>query len=113
MKKRHKYYNEIIAFAEGRTIQSKRPDEPDTWQDDHYPLWNDPDIKFRIKEEPKYIPFTFEDRDELRGKWVRRKSTGVETIIYYIDKGHMNGCTWEQTLEKFEFLDGTPFGKLN
>src|SRR5690625_684932 len=110
--KKHKWYNEIVAFAEGKTIQSKRPDEPDKWQDDHYPLWNDPNIRFRVKPEPKYIPFTFEDREELRGKWVRRKSSGNECLIYHLSEAHVNVYSWEESIEEFEFLDGTPFGKL-
>src|SRR5690625_4566251 len=110
--KKHKWYNEIVAFAEGKTIQSKRPDEPDKWQDDHYPLWNDPNIRFRVKPEPKYIPFTFEDREELRGKWIRRKGINDELVIYNISEEGVNAYTWKEALEAIEFLDGTPFGKL-
>ena len=113
MENRKKWYNEILAFAEGKQIQSNRPSVLDEWMDDDFPLWNDPDIKFRIKPEPKHIPFTFEDRDELRGKWVRHKESHNEFMIYLIAEGHVNGHTWGQSLEEFEFLDGTPFGKLN
>lgn len=111
MKNRHKYYNEIVAFAEGKQIQSKRPNVLDKWEDDDCPLWNVPDTKFRIKPEPGYIPFTFEDRGELRGKWVRHKESHYEFIIHLIGENRVNGYTWEESLEVFEFLDGTPFGK--
>ena len=114
MKNRHKYHNEIIAFAEGRTIQAKYigiPNE-DVWVDDPAPYFDNSKYEFRIKPEPKYIPFTFEDREELRGKWVRNKKSYIELMIYIISENHVNGHTWEQALEVLEFLDGTPFGKL-
>lgn len=111
MKNRHKWSNEILAFAEGKQIQSKRPDVLDEWEDDDFPLWNDPDTKFRIKPEPEYTPFTFDDREELRGKWVRRKSSGNECLIYHLSEAHVNTYSWEESIEEFEFLDGTPFGK--
>lgn len=66
-----------------------------------------------LMEVAKYIPFTFEDRDELRGKWVRHKESHNEFMIYLIGENHVNGHSWEESLEEFEFLDGTPFGKLN
>src|SRR5699024_6197512 len=114
MKNRHKYYNEIVAFAEGRTIQAKYIGIPNEgiWVDDPAPYFDNSKYEFRIKPEPKYIPFTFEDREELRGKWVRRKGVNDELVIYNLSKIRVNGCTWEQSLEEFEFLDGTPFGKL-
>ena len=112
MKNRHKWSNEILAFAEGKQIQSKQPNVLDEWEDDDFPLWNDPDTKFRVKPGPKYTPLTFEDRDGLRGKWVKRKDSGSEGIIYHMSKTHINKYTWKQALEILEFIDGTPFGKL-
>lgn len=114
MKNRHKYYNEIIAFAEGRTIQSKYLGAPNggVWRNDPAPYFDNSKYEFRIKPEPKYIPFTFEDREELRGKWVRRKSSGNECLIYHLSKAHVNTYSWEESIEEFEFLDGAPFGKL-
>lgn len=114
MENRHKYYNEIIAFAEGKTIQSiyKVEGAQDEWKDDNFPIWNNPLFEFRIKPEPKYIPFTFEDREELRGKWVKRKGSSNEVCVYNLSKTRVNGYTWEHSLEVLEFLDGTPFGKL-
>lgn len=112
MENRKKWYNEILAFAEGKQIQSKRPNVLDKWEDDDYPLWNDSDFQFRIKEDPKYIQFTFEDREELRGRWFKRKSTGNEFAVHTISLGGVNGYTWREALEVLEFIDGTPFGKL-
>ena len=114
MKNRHKYYKEIVAFAEGRTIQAKYIGIPNEgiWVDDPAPYFGNSKYEFRIKPEPKYIPFTFEDREELRGKWVRRAGTDNEAFIHSMRKTHVNGFTWKESIEVLEFLDGTPFGKL-
>ena len=115
MENRHKYYKEIIAFAEGKTIQSIYKGEGaqiDRWKDDNFPLWNNPLFEFRIKPEPKYVPFTFEDREELRGKWVRDKENQNEFMIHLIVKKGVNGYTWRGSLAYLEFIDGTPFGKI-
>lgn len=112
MKNKHKYYNEIVAFAEGKTIQARIKEDAWTWFDTPNPQFGDNVYEFRIKPEPKYIPFTFEDREELRGKWIRRKSINDEIVIYNLSKTRVNGFTWDQSLEEFEFLDGSPFGKL-
>jgi|SRR5699024_7549648 len=106
MENRKKWYNEIIAFAEGKTIQSiyKVEGEQNDWKDDNFPLWNNHLFEFRIKPEPKYIPFTFEDREELRGKWARHKESHNEFMIYLIGENHVNGYSWEQSLELLEFL---------
>lgn len=112
MKNRHKYYNEIIAFAEGKTIQIRPMGLNAKWVDTDNPQFMHEKVEYRIKPEPEYVPFTFEDREELRGKWYRRKSTGVETAIYNISEEGINGYTWISALAVLEFLDGTPFGKL-
>ena len=73
-----------------------------------------------IKKEPevKYVPFDLskkEDRDFLRGKWVRHKTTGVE---YQITQFSCRNNVWtviantgEELLKYFTFLDGTPVRK--
>ena|SRR5699024_136795 len=112
MKNRHKYYNEIVAFAEGKTIQIRPVGLNAKWVDTENPQFMREKVEYRIKPDPEYIPFTFEDRDELRGKWVRRKDSTGEVSIYNLSKTRVNGYTWEQALKEIEFLDGTPFGKL-
>lgn len=64
-----------------------------------------------------YVPFTFEDRDLFRGKWLRRKTDKAEFYpceVYqksiYFQAG--NYISYVDGFERFEFLDGTPFGKL-
>jgi hypothetical protein len=80
----------------------------------------DPDLMLvlaypcRVKPEPEYIPFTFEDAKDLIGKVVVDKHS-IATIDYL----DVNGCTvsmtswtYEAVLERYTFLDGTPCGKL-
>ena len=108
---KHKWYNEIISFAEGEVIEVKHK-EGDTWTTAITPQFNDERYVFRVKPEPKYIPFTFEDREVFRGKWVRRKKDNAEFIIHIISRNYVNGYSYEEAYIELEFIDGTPFGKL-
>lgn len=76
------------------------------------------------KVEPEYVPFDLskeEDRTRLRGAWVRHKQNperenlitglGDETVdfaVYFGDVAIGTGVL----LENFEFVDGSPCGKL-
>ena len=77
------------------------------------------------KKEPlkKYVPFDLsleEDRAKLRGAWVRHKNSGREHVItgLYLDETppyveiNDNGYEPEYLLEEYEFVDGSPCGKL-
>ena len=73
-----------------------------------------------IKKEPeiKYVPFDLskkEDRDFLRGKWVKKKDTEDEyQLTLFTHVGYLwlalanNG---QDFYDYFTFLDGTPVGK--
>ena len=73
-----------------------------------------------IKKEPevKYVPFDLskeEDRDALRGKWVKKKDTGTEyQLIHFM---HIDSLwralanTGQEFYDYFTFLDGSPVGK--
>lgn len=76
------------------------------------PPFNHGLFEFRVKKEDKYIPFTFEDREVFRGKWIRNKATNSEFIITLIKKKKVDLLSYDQAFYKWEFLDGTPFGKL-
>ena len=78
----------------------------------------------REKEpEKKYVPFDLskeEDRARLRGAWVREKDSGRECSItgLFLDEKPPyveisdEGYSSEYLLENYEFVDGTPCGKL-
>lgn len=63
------------------------------------------------KEE--YEPFTWEDRDMFREKWVRSKGGHKkEFMVNSISGGHVGSVTYQEAFEVYEFIDGTPFGKI-
>jgi len=71
--------------------------------------------KWRIPKQKTYRPFTWEERDQLGGKWVKCKASGSEYCITVI---HANGVYLGLTLpfsflfNNYTFLDGSPVGKL-
>lgn len=70
-----------------------------------------------IPKKKKLVPFTWEDREMLRGKWIRKKECTHEiritTILFDGDdkKLRINGISAVDLFDKWEFLDGSPFGK--
>lgn len=70
-----------------------------------------------IPKKKKLVPFTWEDREMLRGQWIRKKGCTHEiritTILFDGDdnKLRINGISAVDLLDKWEFLDGSPFGK--
>lgn len=70
-----------------------------------------------IPKKKKLVPFTWEDREMLRGKWIRKKECAHEMRITNIffdgdDKElRINGISAANIFDKWEFLDGSPCGK--
>jgi hypothetical protein len=70
----------------------------------------------RIPEE-KYIHFAWEDRELLKGKWIKHKKDEKEFLICGIYKNGIEitaSChiqKWEMLLKEYEFTDGSPCGK--
>lgn len=69
-----------------------------------------------IKKEPevKYVPLDLskvEDRDFLRGKWIRHKVTGDEYQITSLSKNLAIGTTGKELLKYYTFIDCSPVGK--
>lgn len=117
--KPHKHAELIKAWADGAQIEfySKIQDE---WLLDFNPSWGE-HFQYRIKTEPSephYVRFTWEDREQLRGKWVRGKKNDSEECIVGFTKNLIDGvCTgadWYSFVDlfyNFTFLDGSPVGK--
>ena len=95
------------------------------------PLWDFVRVNYRIKKEPEYVPFTFEDAEMLIGKNIKSieesddflfdtnwcKFSHVGKIIGVLKNNvSIGGCItdvgYDELLEKYTFLDGTPCGKL-
>lgn len=67
----------------------------------------------------QFVPFTWEDRDLFRYKWIKTKNGFNEHKINFIGKASTVSCAnWDEEeylsslFESHEFIDGTPFGKL-
>lgn len=87
------------------------------WKRVYEAHWDADLTKYRIKpKEPKYIPFTFEDRDIFRGSYVKFKENTTEYLITTIQTGGVKidqkVFGFNDAFERLTFLDGTPFGKL-
>ena len=106
------------AFEDGKKIEGK-PKGKDDWTICDYPSWNWQSCEFRIKKEPKYIPFGWSDREQLRGKWVGLKEKNEEYLITGFELTRSayvffnEECvSFRELFEQYEFLDGSPCGKL-
>jgi hypothetical protein len=63
----HKWHKEIKAWADGAEIESKfsyiaDEDDPE-WYIDRFPDWDNEDIKFRIKPQPKEPQYLYVYQD--------------------------------------------------
>ena len=75
--------------------------------------------KYRIKPEPKLVPFTFEDRQYFKNLWVKSKEHDTLNSLVQISKddvlmtyGVKNiRVTYSQLLKNYEFEDNSPCGK--
>ena len=111
----------IQAFAEGKTIQyyDSLIDIAD-WEDCENPNFENLTYKFRIKPETTYRPF--KDAEECWKEMLKHKPFGwvkstlfkdfalvkrVTTLYVEINRDIID---YKDSLEKFTFADGTPFG---
>lgn len=115
----------LVAFAEGKTIQSRCiKGDTSLWYDDEDPSFDD-DFEYRVKPEPKYRPF--KDAKECWAEmlkhqpfgWLTSQNGEVNSLIIFIDNeglviGDRNngvmGFVTATDLFKTKFADGTPFG---
>lgn len=113
------------ALRKGKIIQHYN-DMFSKWEDINPSFLSFADIFecYRIKPEPKYVPFTWEDREQLRGKWIKHKVTGEECMITQLGKIIKPGVlshviklteTWTSLsiiFDNYTFLDGSICGKF-
>lgn len=70
---------------------------------------------YRIKPEPKLIPFTFEDKDLFKDKWFRLKTTSGLFKASYISESLItigaSQNSYSELMQFFEFEDGSSCGK--
>lgn len=110
----------IQAYAEGKTIQSRCiKGDTSLWYDDEDPSFDD-DFEYRIKSEPSYRPF--KDAEECWAEMLKHEPFGWVKSTLFKDLALVQRVTtlyveinrdiidYKDTLEKFTFADGTPFG---
>lgn len=106
----------IKAFSEGKVIEFSRLNLEE-WNICENPEFMDYN-KYRIKQEPKLVPFTFEDNLLFRDKWIKYKRNSQDLIritrvcstFFYIENME-DKLNYKDLLEIFEFEDGSPCGK--
>ena len=100
----------IEAFVNGKVIEYLFVGE---WRVATCPDWT-PGVKYRIKPEPKLVPFTFED--ELLGRKIiysdgtRAMITAQKKDGVYIG-GSLNLTSYSSLISTTKFEDGSPCGK--
>lgn len=110
----------MLAYANGKEIEFYN-DEDKTWASINDPSFDNCVDYYRVKKESKYRPF--KDGDECFKEmkkhepfgWVRSKESGKYFYpICYSDTEAMmtSSCrnTYDEMIEGFTFLDGSPFG---
>ena len=107
----------IQAFAEGKTIQYKN--DRGVWVETDCPVWAK-HTEYRIKPEPKCRPFKSHEecwQEMLKHQpfgWIRNKVNRAMIHISFALGGYVMLATenrgFSDVFDKFEFIDGTPFG---
>lgn len=110
----------IKAFSEGKVIQMKTVDKG--WQDIYFASFDSDPKDYRIKPELKYRPF--KDAEECWQEMLKHEPFGWVKSTLFKDLALVQRITtlyveinrdiidYKDTLEKFIFADGTPFGIL-
>lgn len=110
----------IQAYAEGKAIESRCvKGDKSLWYNDEDPSF-DNDFEYRLKPDPKYRPFN--DAEECWQEMQKHQPFGWVESTLFKDLALVQRVTtlyveinrdiidYKDTLEKFTFADGTPFG---
>lgn len=82
------------------------------WRKSPDPTWDWYRNDYRVKPEPEYIPFTFEDAEFLIGKAVKHKKEDYLIVIAWCTNEATSLANYKKLLDDYIFLDGSPCGKL-
>lgn len=118
---KHKWYNEIVAWASGAEIEIRFLNSRNIWGNWHSkktPQWDTSEkTEYRIKPTPKLVPFDFSDAEKLIGKVVKdRDGIGFYIVGSVNKKGvtivnNSSLITYHWLLSLYTFIDGSPCGK--
>ena len=113
MKKTKDMIAVMQAFENGAEIEcSLNSYANKIWKDTSNPAWEWHQFDYRVKQAPEYIPFTFEDWEIMVNEIVKHKTKPIiEKLTSFCDES-VNAIFYNELLEEFTFLDGSPCGKL-
>lgn len=110
--------NVMKACEEGKTIQCSYRGE-NAWIGAANPIWDWDKYDYRIKPEPKYVPY--DNISEVdKDKWIKSKSNDILSRIMALDARdsdssvelrHYGWCSLKELFEYYTYEDGTPCGK--
>ena len=107
----------LLAYSQGKLIQiSNNGNQWVEW------IATNPDSIFnynyyRIKPQPKLVPFTLEDNKLFRDKWIKSKKNALPGVFRVISCNESNihiefgAIGYASLLDEFIFEDGSPCGK--
>lgn len=102
------------AYKDGKTIEELYYMDTE-WKVVEKPLWNFNNYDYRVKSEPKYVPYDSVDEVE-KDKWIKSKATGFLYRIYSIKEDmiyfELGSDDTKELFDLFTYEDGTPCGKL-
>lgn len=99
------------AFADEKDVEYYNT-STEKWCKTKDPVWDWIRYDYRVKKQPEYIPFTFEDAEFLIGKAVKSKDEKWIKMLISFDEDYASNISYETLLRDFTFLDGSPCGKL-
>lgn len=103
----------IEAYGNGRDVEWF---DGHVWQTGTYISFSDKPENYRIKPEPKLVPFTFEDNLLFRDKWIRLKGKKplckFDNITEFGVRNNLGVASYSELFKNYEFEDGSVCGKL-
>jgi len=112
-----KELSEILkAYSEGKIIQ-RREFTYNEFEDVPLPLLYAEigNYEYRIKPQPRLVPFIFEDRDLFKDRWFKFKNCSTLCKITGMNKDEVyfgeHIFSYESLLKYFTFEDNSPCGK--
>ena len=108
------HWEQILAFKNDKAIQVKCL-STGIWHDTNDPSF-DIMYEYRVKPEPKLIPFTYLDAKDLIGKAVIGKIDKSVRLIGVVTENDvmLSNCShlisFRNLLDYYLFLDGSPIG---
>jgi hypothetical protein len=117
----------LLAYSQGKTIQILI-EQGCSWNGSHVgcDTWFDlPNLpmqfyknEYRVKPEPKLVPFTFEDNLLFKDKWVKLNNTSLCRIVRFSKESvsianelNINSYSYIELLRYAKFEDNSPCGK--